>query len=84
MFAGENNFKNFNELWIRKHSKKANSQVESDSFSNSYQHYYLWILLVAILLFILIIHKLSQYLLRVTILPKTSAYNQVAALPNYL
>jgi hypothetical protein len=83
MFADGNNFKNFNELWIRKHSKKVNSHpIEADDFSDGQRHYYLWILLIAILIFIAIIHKLSQYLLRVTTIPKT--YTQVAALPNYL
>ncbi|KAI6176570.1 hypothetical protein M3Y97_00812700 [Aphelenchoides bicaudatus] len=84
LFASGNNFKNFNELWIRKSNNKERP-TEMNSFVNDQRHYYLWILLVAILLFIILIHRLSHsLLLRVNTLSKTSAYNQINVLPTYL
>lgn len=87
-FSDANNFKNFNELWIRNGDRSLRGrwqpQAEEQNSHVNWSSYYLWILLFAILVFICLIHRVSQHLLRVTTRSKAAAYSQVTVLPGYL
>lgn len=84
-FLGQISFKNFNELWIRNNDKQDDSTTVDDE-QNTRRIYYIWILFIAILLFIFVIHKITQYvLLRVMIKTPKVTYDQVpSSLPNYI
>lgn len=78
-FLGQLNAKHFNELWIRR-----NDSIVKNRFGSHIENrrlYYILVVLITISLFVLIIHKISQRLLRVMVIPK--AYDQIV-LPNYL